>query len=223
MLPGSAPGGPRSGPRGPKTAPRAARSAPRGAQEQPGAHQKGPKRAPGRPRSAKKPPGALREAPGVHFGIILGGSGLHFQAIEASFSKLARAPPDNRKQSSKSLIKRSSLGLACVWGQKTQPRRGSSRFLRPRRLSLRIQLASQACFFTRRTSKTFGFYVVPCFPRLSSPTRGSPRPEITRKRCSKSLGKRSFKTAAGQKRTRTMARWPGFGGAAPLEIRPLSL
>ena len=81
----------------PKSAPRAARSAPRGAQEQPGAHQKGPKRAPGRPRPAKKPPGALREAPGVHFGIILGGSGLHFQAIEASFSKLARAPPDNRK------------------------------------------------------------------------------------------------------------------------------
>ena len=142
---------------GPKSAPRAARSAPRGAQEQPGAHQKGPKRAPGRPRSAKKPPGALREAPGVHFGIILGGSGLHFQAIEASFSKLARAPPDNRKQSSKSLVKRSSLGLACVWGQKTQPRRGSSRFLRPRRLTLRIQLASQACFFTRRTSKTMFF------------------------------------------------------------------
>ena len=82
---------------GPKSALRAARSAPRGAQEQPGAHQKGPKRAPGRPRSAKKPPGALREAPGVHFGIILGGSGPHFQAIEASFSKLARAPPDNRK------------------------------------------------------------------------------------------------------------------------------
>ena len=78
---------PRSGSGGPKSAPRAA-------QEQPGAHQKGPKRAPGRPRPAK---GALREAPGVHFGIILGGSGLHFQAIEASVSKLARAPPDNRK------------------------------------------------------------------------------------------------------------------------------
>ena len=105
--------------------------------------------------------------------------------------------------------------MACVWGQKTQPRRGSSRFLRPRRLTLRIQLASQACFFTRRTSKTCGFYVVPCFPRLSSPTRGSPRPEITRKCCSKSPVKRSFKTAAGQKQTRTMARWPGFGGACP--------
>ena len=149
------------------------------------------------------------------FWPYFGGPWASFQAIEASFSKLARAPPDNRKQSSKSLVKRSSLGLACVWGQKTQPRRGSSRFLRPRRLTLRIQLASQACFFTRRTSKTFGFYVVPCFPRLSSPTRGSPRPEITRKCCSKSPVKRSFKTAAGQKQTRTMARWPGFGGACP--------
>ena len=136
MSPRSGSGGPKSGPRGPKTAPRAARSAPRGAQEQPGAHQKGPKRAPGRPRSAKKPPGALREAPGVHFGIILGGSGLHFQAIEASFSKLARAPPDNRKHSSKSLVKRSCVGLAGVWGQKTQPRRGIHVFLRTRKTSL---------------------------------------------------------------------------------------
>ena len=161
MSPRSCSGGPKSSPRGPKTAPRAARSAPRGAQEQPGAHQKGPKRAPGRPRSAKKPPGALREAPGVHVGIILGGSGLHFQAIEASFSKLARAPPDNRKHSSKSLVKRSCVGLAGVWGQKTQPQRGVHVVLRPRLLSLRIQLPSQACFFTCRTSKTQGFYVVP--------------------------------------------------------------
>ena len=168
-----------------------------------------------RPWAPKVRQEALREAPGAHFGLILGGPGLHFQAIEASFSKLARAPPDNRKHSSEELVKGSSVGLACVWGQKTQPRRGSSRFLRPRRLTLRIQLASQACFFTRRTSKTFGFYVVPCFPRLSSPTRCSPRPEITRKCCSKSPVKRSFKTAAGQKRTRTMARWPGFGGACP--------
>ena len=186
--------GPKSRQERPKRRPRAARSAPRGPQA--------------RPWAPKVRQEALREAPGAHFGLILGGPGLHFQAIEASFSKLARAPPDNRKHSSKSLVKRSSVGLACVWGQKAQPRRGSSRFLRPRLLSSRIQLASQACFFARRTSKTFGFYVVPCFPRLSSPTRGSPRPEITRKRCSKSLGKRSFKTAAGQKRTRAMAQWP---------------
>ena len=84
-----------------------------------------------------------------------------------------------------------------------------------RLLCLRIQLASQTCFLIRRNSKTHGFYVVPCFPSLSSPTRGSPRLEITRKCCSKSLVKRSFETAAGQKRIRTMARWPGFGGACP--------
>ena len=84
-----------------------------------------------------------------------------------------------------------------------------------RLLCLRIQLASQTCFLIRRNSKTHGFYLVPCFPSLSSPTRGSPRLEITRKCSSKSLVKRSFETAAGQKRIRTMARWPGFGGACP--------
>ena len=67
----------------------------------------------------------------------------------------------------------------------------------------------------RRNSRTHGFYVVPCFPSLSLPTRGSPRLEITRKGSSKSLVKRSFETAAGQKRIRAMARWPGFGGACP--------
>ena len=139
--------GPKSRQERPKRRPRAARSAPKGPQA--------------RSWAPKVRQEALREAPGAHFGLILGGPGLHFQAIEASFSKLARAPPDNRKHSSKSLVKRSSLGLACVWGQKTQPRRGSSRFLRPRLLSLRIQLPSQACFFTCRTSKTQGFYVVP--------------------------------------------------------------
>ena len=84
-----------------------------------------------------------------------------------------------------------------------------------RLLCLRIQLASQTCFFIRRNSKTLGFYELPRFPSLFGTTRGSPRPEITRKCCSKSPVKRSFKTAAGQKRTRTMAQWPGFGGACP--------
>ena len=83
---------------GSKSALRAARSAPRGAQEQPGAHQKGPKRAPGRPRSAKM---SFGRPPGPMLTSFWGGPGLHFQAIEASFSKLARAPPDNRKHSSK--------------------------------------------------------------------------------------------------------------------------
>ena len=70
--------------------------------------------------------------------------------------------------------------------------------------------------FIRRNSKTLGFYVVPRFPSLFGTTRGSPRPEITRTCCSKSLDKRSFEKAAGQKRTRIMARWPVFGGACPL-------
>ena len=136
MSPRSCSGGPKSSPRGPKTAPRAARSAPRGAQEQPGAPQEGTKRAQERPWAPKVRQEALREAPGAHFGLILGGPGLHFQAIEASFSKLARAPPDNRKHSSKSLVKRSCVGLAGVWGQKTQPRRGIHVFLRTRKTSL---------------------------------------------------------------------------------------
>ena len=133
MSPRSGSGGPKSGPRGLKSALRAARSAPRGAQEQPGAPQEGTKRA---PREAKRPPIALREARGAHFGLIFGGPGPHFQAIEASFSKLARAPPDNRKHSSKSLVKRSCVGLAGVWGQKTQPQRGVHVFLRQRKTSL---------------------------------------------------------------------------------------
>ena len=122
MSPRSCSGGPKSGPRGPKTAPRAARSC--------------TNRAPREPLSAQVRQEASRRAPGAHFGLILGGPGLHFQAIEASFSKLARAPPDNRKHSSKSLVKRSCVGLAGVWGQKTQPRRGIHVFLRTRKTSL---------------------------------------------------------------------------------------
>ena len=135
MSPRSCSGGPKSGPRGPKTAPRAARSAPRGAQEQPGAHQKGPKRGPGRPRSAKRPFG---RPPWPILASFWGALGFIFifLAIEASFSKLARAPPDNRKHSSKSLVKRSCVGLAGVWGQKTQPRQGVHVFLRTRKTSL---------------------------------------------------------------------------------------
>ena len=114
--------GPKSRQERPKRRPRAARSAPKGPQA--------------RPWAPKVRQEALREAPGAHFGLILGGPGLHFQAIEASFSKLARAPPDNRKHSSKSLVKRSCVGLAGVWGQKTQPRRGIHVFLRTRKTSL---------------------------------------------------------------------------------------
>ena len=144
-----------------------------------------------------------------------GALGFIFKQLRRPFRSSRALRQTIEKHSSKRLVKRSCAGLAGVWGQQTQPRRGSSRFLRPRLLSLRIQLASQTCFFTRRTSKTLGFYAVPCFPSLSSTTRGSPRPETTRTCSSKSLVKSSFKTAAGQKRTRTMARWPGFGGACP--------
>ena len=154
MSPRSGSGGPKSGPRGPKTAP----SRP---QEPLGAPQEAPKSSQERTKRAPREPRGPSGRPRGPFWPYFGGPWASFQAIEASFSKLARAPPDNRKQSSKSLVKRSSLGLACVWGQKTQPRRGSSRFLRPRLLSLRIQLPSQACFFTCRTSETQGFYVVP--------------------------------------------------------------
>ena len=113
-----------------------------------------------------------------------------------------------------------SKGLVLAWpafgGRKRNHDEGFTFFSgQERLLCLRIQLASQTCFFIRRNSKTHGFYVLPCFPSLSSPTRGSPSLEITRKCSSKSLVKRSFETAAGQKRIRTMARWPGFGGACP--------
>ena len=112
-----------------------------------------------------------------------------------------------------------SKGLLSVWpafgGRKRNHDEGVHAFSGQDVLLYESNWPPRRVFFTRRTSKTFGFYVVPCFPRLSSPTRGSPRPEITRKCCSKSLVKRSFKTAAGQKRTRAMARWPGFGGACP--------
>ena len=52
--------------------------------------------------------------------------------------------------------------------------------------------------------------------------RGPPRPKITRKCCSKSLSKTSFETAAGQTHETSLGSVAGCGGAAPLEIRPLS-
>ena len=140
-----------------------------------------------------------------------GALGLIFKQLRRPFRSSRVLRQTIEKHSSKSLVKRSCVGLACVWRQNTQPRRGISRFLRPKPLSLRIQLASQTCFFIRRNSKTLGFYVVPRFPSLFWTPRGSPRPEIARKCCSKSLVKSSFDTAAGQKRTRTLARWPVWG------------
>ena len=213
MSPRSCSGGPKSGPRGPKTAPRAARSAPRGAQEQPGAHQKGPKRGPGRPRSAKRPFG---RPPGPILASFWGALGFIFKQLRRPF----RSSRALRQTIENTLRNHWSKGLVLAWpafgGRKRNHDEGFTFFSgQERLLCLRIQLASQTCFLIRRNSKTHGFYVVPCFPSLSSPTRGSPRLEITRKCSSKSLVKRSFETAAGQKRIRTMARWPGFGGACP--------
>ena len=56
----------------------------------------------GRPKASRDLP---RRPPGSHFGLILGAPGAHFRAFQASFSKLARAPPHDRKHCSKSLPK----------------------------------------------------------------------------------------------------------------------
>ena len=194
--------GPKSRQERPKRRPRAARSAPKG------------------PKRAKR---ALREAHGAHFGLILGGPGLHVQASEASFSKLARAPPDNRKHSSKLLVKRSSVGLACVWGQKAQPRRGSSRFLRPRLLSLRIQLASQACFSHVGPHKPSVFTWFRAFHAFLRPPV-APRGQRSHENA---VRNHLSKGPSRQLRDRS-AQGPWLGGRvlgahAPLEIRPLSL
>ena len=212
MSPRSCSGGPKSGPRGPKTAPSRPQEPPGAPQEAPKSSQERTKRAPREPLGAQGPPRSLP-------GLILGGPGLHFQAIEASVSKLARAPPDNRKHSSKSLVKRPCVGLAGVWGQKTQPRRGSSRFLRPRRLTLRIQLASQACFShvgPHKPSVFTWFRAFQAFLRPPVAPRGQKSHEnAVRNHLSK-----------GQLRDRS-AQGPWLGGRAlgahaPLEIRPPS-
>ena len=211
----------------PKRAPGAAQEVPRAAQEAPRRPQVGPKsrqeRPKRRPRAARSAPEgpqesqeALRDAPWAHFGLILGGPGHHFKQLRRPF----RSSRALRQTIENTLRNHWSKGLVLAWpafgGRKRNHDEGFTFSSgQERLLCLRIQLASQTCFLIRRNSKTHGFYVVPCFPSLSSPTRGSPRLEITRKCCSKSLVIRSFETAAGQKRIRTMARWPGFGGACP--------
>ena len=61
-------------------------------------------------------------------------------------------------------------------------------------------------FFIRRGSKTLVFYGLPRFPSLFWTPRGPPRPNITRTCCRNHSSK-----TAGQKRTRTLARWPVLG------------
>ena len=62
---------------------------------------------PRRPRAAQRPPGTPPEAFREPFWHHFGPPGGHFRACQASFSKLARAPPHDRKRCSKSLPKRS--------------------------------------------------------------------------------------------------------------------
>ena len=58
-----------------------------------------------RPRAAQRPPGTPPEASREPFWPHFGPPGAHFRAFQASFSKLARAPPHDRKRCSKSLPK----------------------------------------------------------------------------------------------------------------------
>ena len=74
-----------------------------------GSHgQKVPKiaqKSPSAPQGAPRPPGTPPEASREPFWHHFGGPGAHFRAFQASFSKLARAPPHDRKHCSKSLLK----------------------------------------------------------------------------------------------------------------------
>ena len=60
--------------------------------------------APGPPKGLQGP---SRRPPGSHVGLILGPRELILEPVKRPFSKLARAPPHDRKHSSKSLPKRS--------------------------------------------------------------------------------------------------------------------
>ena len=99
-----------------------------GAQKASKRHPKSLQIHPPRPRAAQRPPGtpeASREPFWPHFGP----PEAHFRAFQASFSKLARAPPHDRKHCSKSLPKGSFATAAgqmrttpqaqwSVWGRR---------------------------------------------------------------------------------------------------------
>ena len=92
-------------------------------------HPKSIKIRPRRPRAAQRPPGTPPEASREPFWPHFGPPGAHFRAFQASFSKLARAPPHDRKHCSKSLPKGSFATAAgqmrttpqaqwSVWGRR---------------------------------------------------------------------------------------------------------
>ena len=68
-------------------------------------HPKSFKNYPPCPRAAQRPPGTPPEASRELFLHHFGPPGAHFRRFQASFSKLARAPPHDRKHCSKSLLK----------------------------------------------------------------------------------------------------------------------
>ena len=152
-----------------------------------------------------------------------GALGFIFKQLRRPFRSSRALRQTIEKHSSKSLVKRSCAGLAGVWGQQTQPRRGSSRFLRPRLLSLRIQLPSQACFSHVGPQKPrvftwfrdfHAFLCPPVAPRGQRSHENAVRNHLS-KGPSRQLRDRS---AQGP--------WLGgrvLGAHAPLEIRPPSL
>ena len=100
------------------------------------ASQKAPKialKSPSAPQGRPRPPGSLQRSPPEAsrepFCLILGSPGAHFRTFQAPFSKLARAPPHDRKHCSKSLPKGSFATAAgqmrttpqaqwSVWGRR---------------------------------------------------------------------------------------------------------
>ena len=100
-----------------------------GPKRPPKRHPKSLKIRPPRPRAAQRPPGTPPEASREPFWPHFGPPEAHFRAFQASFSKLARAPPHDRKHCSKSLPKGSFATAAgqmrttpqaqwSVWGRR---------------------------------------------------------------------------------------------------------
>ena len=165
----------------PKRAPREAKMSPRSCSGGPKSGPRGPKTA---PRAARSAPRGAQEQPGAHQKGPKRGPGR-----PRSAKKSSGTPPGPILA-----LRRRSRGQ--FWPHFWGPGLHLKQFILPDVL------------FIRRNSRSIGFYAVPRFPSLCGTTWTSPRPEITRKCCSKSLVKRSFETAAGQKHTRTMAQWP---------------